>query len=42
MLIDVPKEVDQDVAKRKLAFMGKEIDILTNEQEEYLFGAKTI
>ena len=34
MLIDVPKEVDQDVAKRKLAFMGKEIDILTNPPKE--------
>ena len=38
MLIDVPKEVDKDVAKRKLAFLGKEIDILTKEQEAYLFG----
>lgn len=35
-LIDVPREVDQDVAKRKLAFLGKEIDILTPEQEKYL------
>ncbi len=38
MLIDVPKEVDKDVAKRKLAFLGKEIDVLTKEQEAYLFG----
>lgn len=37
-LIDVPTEVDQDVAKRKLAFLGKEIDVLTPEQEKYLFG----
>ena len=29
MLIDVPAAVDQDVAARKLAFMGKEIDTLT-------------
>ena len=35
-LIDVPREVDQDVAKRKLAFLGKEIDVLTPEQEKYL------
>ena len=32
MLLDVPVEVDQDVAVRKLAFMGKEIDTLTEEQ----------
>ena len=36
MIIDVPKEVDQDVAIRKLAFMGKHIDVLTPEQEAYL------
>ncbi|MBQ7972671.1 MAG: adenosylhomocysteinase [Lachnospiraceae bacterium] len=35
-LIDVPKEVDNDVAVRKLAFLGKEIDVLTPEQYEYL------
>ena len=35
-LIDVPKAVDHDVAKRKLAFLGKEIDVLTEEQEKYL------
>ncbi len=35
-LIDVPEEVDKDVAKRKLAFLGKEIDVLTPEQEKYL------
>lgn len=38
-LIDVPKEVDADVAKRKLAFMGKYIDSLTPEQEKYLNSA---
>lgn len=37
-LIDVPVEVDKDVAKRKLKFLGKEIDVLTPEQEKYLFG----
>ena len=35
-LIDVPEEVDKDVAKRKLAFLGKKIDVLTPEQERYL------
>ncbi|MBQ3785919.1 MAG: adenosylhomocysteinase [Lachnospiraceae bacterium] len=35
-LIDVPREVDLDVALRKLKFLGKEIDILTPEQEAYL------
>ncbi|NLG02661.1 MAG: adenosylhomocysteinase [Clostridia bacterium] len=35
-LIDVPREVDHDVATRKLAFMGKFIDVLTPEQEQYL------
>ena len=35
-LIDVPSEVDMDVAARKLAFMGKEIDVLTEEQVAYL------
>ena len=36
MLIDVPKEVDNDVATRKLNFLGKYIDKLTPEQEAYL------
>jgi adenosylhomocysteinase len=36
MLQQVPKEVDQEVAKRKLAFLGKTIDTLTPEQEKYL------
>ena len=35
-LIDVPLEVDRGVAVRKLAFMGKSIDMLTPEQENYL------
>ena len=32
MLIDVPTDVDMDVASRKLAFLGKKIDKLTEEQ----------
>ena len=35
-LINVPKEVDMEVATRKLAFLGKQIDTLTPEQEAYL------
>ena len=35
-LIKVPKEIDLDVARRKLNFLGKEIDELTKEQEKYL------
>lgn len=35
-LIDVPREVDLEVAERKLRFLGKEIDVLTSEQEKYL------
>ncbi|MCR4655685.1 MAG: adenosylhomocysteinase [Lachnospiraceae bacterium] len=36
MIIDVPKEVDREVAVKKLAFLGKKIDVLTPEQEAYL------
>ena len=36
MIIDVPEEVDRDVAVRKLDFLGKKIDVLTPEQEAYL------
>lgn len=35
-LLKVPAEVDREVAGRKLAFLGKEIDTLTKEQKEYL------
>ena len=35
-LIDVPREVDLEVANRKLKFLGITIDKLTPEQEEYL------
>lgn len=37
-LIDVPTEVDMDVARRKLKFLGKEIDVLTKAQEDYLYN----
>ncbi len=37
-MIDVPEEVDRDVAVRKLNFLGKQIDVLTPEQEKYLYG----
>ena len=36
MLIDVPAEVDRDVAHRKLKFLGKSNDVLTEEQKKYL------
>lgn len=36
MLIDVPQEIDREVASRKLAAWGKKIDTLTDEQERYL------
>lgn len=35
-LIVVPREVDLEVARRKLKFLGKEIDVLTEFQEQYL------
>ena len=35
-LIDVPREVDLEVANRKLSFLGIAIDRLTPEQEAYL------
>ncbi len=35
-LIPVPREIDREVAERKLKFLGKSIDVLTPEQEEYL------
>ena len=35
-LIDVPREVDLEVARRKLKFLGITIDRLTPEQEAYL------
>jgi adenosylhomocysteinase len=35
-LISVPREVDLEVARRKLKFLGKDIDTLSEEQERYL------
>ncbi len=35
-LISVPRQIDLDVAARKLKFMGKSIDSLTEEQAAYL------
>ena len=36
MLMDVPAEVDMEIAGKKLAFLGKEIDSLTPGQERYM------
>lgn len=36
MVIDVPEEIDKDVARRKLEHLGFAIDKLTKEQEKYL------
>ena len=41
-LIHVPREVDLEVANRKLAFLGKKIDTLTPEQEAYLNSSSVI
>ena len=38
-LIAVPREVDNDVALRKLHYLGKQIDALTAEQRSYLYGS---
>jgi adenosylhomocysteinase len=38
MVNDVPLAIDQEVAARKLAYWGCEIDTLTPEQHRYLFG----
>ena len=35
-LLHVPREVDEEVARRKLAFWGCEIDTLTENQKKYL------
>ncbi len=39
MLLDVPREVDLEVANRKLSSLGVRLDTLTREQEEYLGGS---
>ena len=36
MIINVPKEIDNEVAERKLKFWGIEIDKLTKEQQDYM------
>ena len=37
-LYEVPRDIDQEVALRKLNALGVRIDKLTPEQEKYLFG----
>lgn len=36
MIIDVPAEIDRDVARRKLGHLGFDIDTLSPEQEKYI------
>ncbi len=36
MIINVPKEIDNEVAERKLKFWGIEIDRLSQQQIDYL------
>ena len=38
MLQDVPRSIDEDVARRILSFWGCGIDTLTAEQRKYLYG----
>ncbi len=38
MVNEIPKEIDEAVARRKLASWGYEIDTLTPEQRKYLYG----
>jgi adenosylhomocysteinase len=35
-VLDVPKEIDEEVARLKLESLGVEIDALTADQEAYL------
>ncbi|MBO7254245.1 MAG: adenosylhomocysteinase [Clostridia bacterium] len=35
-VVPVPEEIDNDVAMRKLKFLGIELDVLTDEQKKYL------
>jgi adenosylhomocysteinase len=39
-IYDVPKSIDETVAKLKLSSMGLEIDTLTQEQVKYLTSWK--
>ena len=38
MLHEVPQEIDEEVARRKLAHWGIEIDTLTPAQHAYIYG----
>ena len=38
MVNDVPKEIDNSVARLRLEAWGYEIDVLTPEQRKYLYG----
>ena len=38
MVHDVPRDIDEEVARRKLSYWGCEIDVLTPEQRRYLYG----
>ena len=38
LLNDVPREIDREVALRKLSHWGVKIDTLTTEQKKYIFG----
>lgn len=40
MLNDIPSEIDSEVALRKLADWGVEIDTLTKAQSDYLYGSE--
>ena len=35
-VLDVPKEIDEEIARLKLESLGVEIDALTPEQQDYL------
>ena len=35
-MLDVPKEIDEEIARLKLESLGVEIDSLTPEQRDYL------
>jgi len=35
-VLDVPKELDEEIARLKLESLGVEIDSLTPEQQQYL------
>jgi len=39
-LVNLPYEIDYSVAIKKLAAMGGAVDVLTDKQREYLFGAQ--